>query len=399
MTLPRAILIDPNDGCLTIARALVKRGVPVVALARHRSAYVAASRGVEGTVLPDLPTDEAAWIERLRELAERGDGVLIPGSDNAVELLVGHRSEIPARLRSFEGPDTPHLRIMDKAYQYRVAAEAGVRVPWMLSLDSHWELEDVLARADYPCVAKPAFKHIGEPLGYAVERADGPDELRCLCSEAIDLGVGMLVTEYVPGGEENLEGAVTVRTADGAYAVEYERHKVRQYPLDFGQGTLTKSAPVPETMAASKRLQEHIGFAGIASYEAKRHEETGERVLIELNVRVVQSFGLGQACGVDGPWRLYAALAGIPLPPQPAQRDGVCVVSPAFDFRAVRSRLRRRELTVGELVRSYRGTRDFSILDPRDPGPGLAFVRWAAGSKLAKRRARTGRAPVTKTYA
>ena len=49
---------------------------------------------------------------------------------------------------------------------------------------------------------------------------------------------------------------------------------------------------------------------------------------MEVNVRIPQNIGLGEAAGVEASWRIYATLAGIPLEPQRTQRDGVRVVVP-----------------------------------------------------------------------
>jgi len=387
--LPAAILLDPNDGCLTIARSLVRRGIRVHVLARARSAYVAHSRGVEGSVLPDLPGGSEVWLARLGGLARLGDGVLISGSDQATELIATNRAAIPAILRSFEGPETPHLSLMDKGELYEIAEALGVRTPWTLQAASRVALEAAADTASYPCILKPALSHVGKRAGgFQTQLAPDPQQLIAAAGPAVDGGVEMLVTEFVPGGEENLEGAVTIRAPDGSYPLVYGRRKVRQYPLDFGPGSLTMSASVPETIAANERILDAVGFVGVSSLEMKRHAETGELVLVEINVRVVQSFGLGDACGVDASWRLYATLAGIPLGPQPAQRDGKKVVSPAFDLLAARARLRRKEISWRGLLASYRGTRDLSVLDPRDPRPALTLAGWGLRSRVEKVRAR-----------
>jgi D-aspartate ligase len=386
--LPTAVLLDPNDGCLTIARSLRSRGIPVTALSTPATDYVAHSRGVRGFRLPALRDAPQAWLDRLDAVGAEGPAVLICGSDAACELVARERHRIPAVLRSFEGPETPHLRLMDKDELSGVAAAIGVRMPWSRRVESHDDLVSAAEAATYPCVIKPVLSHVGKQAGnHRTAEVNSSAELEERVGRALDDGVAMLVSEHVPGPERNLEGAVTVRAADGALAMAYGRIKERQYPLDYGVGSLTRSAPVPGTIEMARRLLDHTGFVGVSGLETKRHAETGELILIEINVRVVQSFGLGDACGVDGSYRLYATLAGLPLGPPPPQRNGIAVVSPAFDLLAARERLARGDVSAGELLRSYRGTRDFGILDVRDPAPGLAFARWAVRSRLAKRRA------------
>ena len=90
--LPRAIILQPNDGCLTLARALVRRGVEVRVLANPEYSYVVASRGVEGEVMPEPLLDPSAWLDVLTELGEAGGGVVFSGSDSATEWLTEHRA-------------------------------------------------------------------------------------------------------------------------------------------------------------------------------------------------------------------------------------------------------------------------------------------------------------------
>jgi predicted ATP-grasp superfamily ATP-dependent carboligase len=186
----------------------------------------------------------------------------------------------------------------------------------------------------------------------------------------------------VPGREGRLEAAVSVRDADGSYALEYGRRKIRQWPLDYGVGSLNQAARVPGTMAMSRRLLDHVGYHGIASFETKRGARDGELYLIEVNVRIPANFGLADACGVDGSWRLYATLAGLPLGPQPEQVDGRKCMIPLREARAAWQRVRRREASVGTVVRSWRGTRDFGVLSVRDPMPAVALLGRRLGKSL-----------------
>jgi len=150
-------------------------------------------------------------------------------------------------------------------------------------------------------------------------------------------------------------------------------------------------------MALAKRLLESTGFVGLSSLEAKRHAVTGEPVLTEINVRVPLNFGLGDASGVEASWRSYAALAGLPLDRQPEQRYGRKVAIPWLDARAVRTRMARGELSATGALRSYRGTRDFGVLNVRDPAPGIALASQALGDRAARRRTRRAAAAATRS--
>jgi D-aspartate ligase len=367
------VILDGADGGLAVTRALLRRGVPVTVIAVPSYRWVTRARGVDGR----LVTTNDEWIGELQELGSQGPGVLLPASDRAVEFISQQREQIPATLRSFEGPASAHMKLMDKASLYSLAAEAGLRAPVVERLPSRAELDAVAARAAYPSLLKPVLSHVYRDL-FGDRRnilVHNPDELRAAAGPALDAGLEWLVTEYVPGPETNLEGAVTVRHPDGSLALGYTRRKLRQYPPYFGAGSVLETVPAPEVMAMARRLLDTAGFVGISSLEAKRHAETGEHVLMEINVRIPQNIGLGEAAGVEPAWRIYATLAGIPLPPQRPQRDGVRVVVPSLEVRAAVAYLRQRDLSLRQILGSYGSVRNVSGLSLSDPGPLAAFLR------------------------
>jgi D-aspartate ligase len=375
---PRAVILDGADGGLAVTRALLRRGVPVTVIAVPTYRWVTRARGVDGR----LVTTDDEWVGELNELASQGPGVLLPASDRAVQFVSQERERIPPTLRSFEAPTSAHLKLMDKASLYSIAAEAGVRAPVVERLPSRAELDAVAARAAYPSLLKPVLSHVyrdlfGDRRNILVHDAD---ELRAAAGPALDAGLEWLVTEFVPGPETSLEGAVTVRLADGSLALGYTRCKLRQYPPYFGAGSVLEAVPAPEVMAMARRLLDAAGFVGVSSLEAKRHAETGEHVLMEINVRIPQNIGLGEAAGVDAAWRIYATLAGIPLPPQRPQRDGVRVIVPSLELRAAVAYVRQGDLSLRQLLGSYGTVRNLSGLSLRDPGPLAAFARDRASS-------------------
>jgi predicted ATP-grasp superfamily ATP-dependent carboligase len=311
---------------------------------------------------------------------------MLSGSDHATRFLYGHRDAIPAVLRSFESSDGPHARVLDKSSLYAIAESAGVRTPRTERATTPAELEVAARRVTYPCVLKPANVHHGEVAGQKTKPVRSVAEVLEHGTSAVEAGLEMLLSELVPGPESNLEGAVTVRLADGSFPLAYGRRKLRQWPLDYGAGSLTVAEEVPETMALARKLLAACEFVGVSSLETKRHALTGEVVLIEINVRLPQSFGLGKACGVEGPWRVYAALASLPLGPQPPVRTGTKVVVPPLERRAAAARIRRSELTLRQLLQSYRGVRSVGLLNPSDPLPAVAFVIEGLRGRLARRR-------------
>ena len=119
---------------------------------------------------------------------------------------------------------------------------------------------------------------------------------------------------------------------------------------------------------------------------------TGEHVLMEINVRIPQNVGLGEAAGVDPSWRLYATLAGIPLAPQRPQRNGVKVIVPSLELMAAPAYVRAGRPDGRRLLRSYRGVRTISGLSLGGPRAARGVRGRSRVSTASKARAESRRA-------
>lgn len=393
---PHIILLDPYNAGLALARRMVRLGARVTVV--ESQPIVGRSHGVEGVVEPYKPAG-GRWLELLGDLASgAGECVVLTGTDRASEWLVQTADRLPANVRAFERSDSAHLALMSKDHADAIARRAGVRVPWTAAVSSHAEFSAAAAQAPWPCVVKPVFSHqwrdrYGERRAFLVHDAQAAGEL---VGRPLDDGVPMLLSQYIPGGDDDVEEAIVVRLADGSYPVQFGCRKLRQYPSGFGETAVGESSLMPETMELARRVLDEAGFVGVAGVEAKRHAGTGERWFLEVNVRLPGQWGLGDACGVQASPRLVAALCGRALAPQPPLRPGVRFVQPDLDWHGVLPAIRaaparRRAGVAWRLLRPYVGARELGMFDPRDPGPLAALIGQFAGRRLARLRTGAGR--------
>ncbi|MDW5596347.1 hypothetical protein VSS74_18520 [Conexibacter stalactiti] len=389
---PHVVVLEPHSAGLAVTRRMVARGGRVTVVTEPGHSWETRSRGVESVVEPF--DGGAGWLAALRSIAtSSGETVVLPATDRGSELLVKARDELPANLLAFErARGSSHLALMDKQTADAIARRAGVNVPWTTSIHDAAELEAALAQAPWPCVVKPILSHewrmrYGEERTFLVEEAA---KARELLAQPLADGLGMLLSQYIPGGDDDVEEAILVRLADGSYPVAFGCRKLRQYPRGFGATALGVSSPLVETTALARRVLDEAGFVGVAGVETKRHAVTGERWFLEVNVRMPAQWGLGDACGAEATPRLVAALAGRPLGPAPTPREGVRIVVPDIDVRVCRGLLRevpawRRPALAAQLVRPWFGAGEVGVLNMRDPGPGLAWVSTIAGRRVPAR--------------
>jgi predicted ATP-grasp superfamily ATP-dependent carboligase len=392
---PHVIVLDPFTAGLALARAMSRAGARVSMLIDPSDAWTRHARGVEAIVAPF--GDGSGWLELLERMLGTDETVVLPATDRSCELLLDHGERLPDTVLGFERSGAGHRALMDKQRADAIARRAGVAVPWTAAIGAPEDLERAFAQAPWPCVVKPVFSHQWRER-YGQERvfvADGPAQAARLLERPLADSVGMLLCQYIPGGDEDVEEAILVRLADGSYPVRFGCRKLRQNPPGFGATSVGEASPLPETTRLAERVLEEAGFVGVAGVETKRHAQTGERWFLEVNVRIPGQWGLGDACGVDATRRLVMALARRPLGEQPPLRAGVRFVVPDADAPVVRAALaaaplRRRPAVAWRMARAYRGARNFGLLDARDPGPGVAFLAVLARRRLAALGRRLG---------
>lgn len=353
--------------------------------------FVARSRRVESVVVP-FEQDGERWLRAIQQIASSSDRVVaLPATDRASALLTRAEDRLPPNVLRFERSDSAHTELMDKGRADSLARRAGVLVPWTARVLSREDLWRLAPTAPWPCVVKPVLSHewrrrFGEARAFLAE--DGECAERLL-QRPLNAGLEMLLCQYIPGGDEDVEEAIVVRLADGSYPVRFGCRKLRQCPPSFGVTALGESSELPETMALAERVLDEADFVGVAGVEAKRHRDTGERWFVDANVRLPAQWGLGDACGAQATPRLIEALCGQKLGPSPRLRAGVGFVQPDLDWQVLRPTVKaasswRRPVLAWDLMRPYLGARELGLLDLRDPGPLLAFL----GTAMHRRRAR-----------
>jgi predicted ATP-grasp superfamily ATP-dependent carboligase len=386
---PHVIVLDPFTAGLAVARRMVRLGARVTIFLEPSDPWAARTRHVETVVAPFA--DGQVWLaELLRVAADSKQAVVLPATDRSCELLLRSSELLPDNVLAFERSGHAHRALMDKEQADGIARSAGVLVPWTSPVSNIEGLEAVATDAPWPCVVKPIFSHEWrERYGQArVFIASDEREASQLLSRPLQDGISMLLCQYIPGGDDDVEEAIVVRLPDGSYPVSFGCRKLRQNPPGFGATALGEASPLPETTAIAKRVLDQAGFVGVAGVETKRNAETGERWFLEVNVRIPGQWGLGDTCGVQATTRLIGTLVGQTMGPQLPLRSGVRIVVPDGDAPVIWQALRatppkKRPAFLLRIALSYRRARNFGLLDLRDPGPGFAFIALLARRRLA----------------
>ena len=398
----RALLLGGGAIAVPVARSLSRSGVRVTALG-HGNDPVRVSRHCDEFV--DLGA-HAGVQERWREwLATAEPGIVLPCSDDALELIARHRAEIEGHgHRAIEADDGVLLAMLDKHRTYEMARAAGVPAPATVRVGPD---DDVLAAAagiPFPLGLKPVHAHLWQRhfgLGDKVICVDDRAGLERQWARIQPLGLEILLTEIIPGSDDAYHSYYAFIDEHGTSLAEVTKHKIRQYPPGFGLACFHRIDRNEEAIALGRRLYAAIGLRGLGCVEFKRDARDGRLKIIEVNHRFTLGHEIVRHAGVDYALLAYDRLAGRAPRPVDGYRTGVTMWHPLEDLKTMRLRRRNGTITARAWARSLVGAQlHFPLFDPRDPRPSarswgrkLRGRGGAAGSAARRVSRALGRAP------
>lgn len=383
---------------LHITRSLGRRGIPVVRVhpgRRELSLYSRYCYSAEDS--PNVHESEAALLEFLLDLAQKYEAprVLLPASDDTVHFLGRYREPLLAAYR-IPAPGRATIEtIIDKRSQYAAAQALGIPIP-----ETHFpaELAQVQALAGtlrgYPYVIKPNVAHhwrlasvkqqLRSSKGIKAVLVHDADELIAEYRQISQVDPAVMIQKVIGGGDERLYalfGYFDERSQPLGYCV---RRKFRQLPLRFGYATLMESCEDETVVQQTLRLLQGLHYHGIVAVEWKHDPESGDYKLIEINARAPNAIALTTACGVDLPYMAFADAIGEAVARVTRGRTGVKWLWFTADLRAACELMQRRELKLGEWLRSLRGKKAYPAYAADDILPFLVELGVFVKSRIAR---------------
>jgi predicted ATP-grasp superfamily ATP-dependent carboligase len=373
---PPAVLLGGTANALSVARSLRAAGVRVHALGNGGSP-VRHSRAC--AVFVDLGREEGVqerWLAWLQHAGPRG-AVVLPCDDDGLELVVRNRRRLSALgYVLIEADDGVVLDMLDKNRTYALAGELGIPAPQTFTVRTPGDVEAVADRVAYPCALKPVQSHRFQRRtgsgrkAYVVHDAA---ELRARFAETLELGVEMLVTEIIPGGDDQVFGYHSYLDEHGEPLFGLTKRKLRSYPIQFGLGCYHETTVDPELAELGQAFMQKVGVRGLANVEFKRDARDGRLKLIECNHRFTAPNEQFRIAGIDIALFTYCRLAGRPMPRVDRYRAGVRLWHPGTDARAFLALRRRGELSLAGWLRSVARPQHFPLFRWDDPQPSLGL--------------------------
>jgi len=374
---------------LAAIRAFGRAGVPVFVAGRDHTT-LARSRWFRPA--PGDPVDESTGVERLvaylRSLPfERS--VLFPCSDRWTTALASLPDECARAHTPIVASATVVRTLVDKlrfAHAARAHAVAAPRMytPAEVASIGDDDLENFFIK---PCHSQP----FADRFGVKAFRIEGRGEAMERLASLRTAGFDVLLQEYIPGPPTAhlfLDGYVD-RT--GVMRACFARRRLRAYPREFGNSTLSVTIPLDEVAPAFEalcRLFEGLGYRGLFDAEFKHDARDGQFKILEVNPRPWWQLELAAAAGLDVCTMAYRDALGEPIATASSYRIGRTWVHPVQDLTAWWNDRHSRERAGGFPLRAWLSGPN-TVFSWDDPAPAIdEVVRF---SRVLTRRPRRQR--------
>lgn len=361
----------PNT--LGVVRCFGRRGIPVYYLDSEPRSMVRHSKYITRRLkCPGIKQSETAYIDALVKHGSQSREKLMLISTGDLETLVISRYR--QELEPFYLLSVPSAEIVSRLVNKREFSQllSTLKIPCpktCLPRDLD-ELQSIGQEIGYPFVIKPVYS------------AQFQDEFKCKCilvdsREALQhtldrlkgRNLEVIIQEMVPG--EDLYSLYTYfdKYSNPVAICGYD--KLRQFPLDFGSGSLCKTTWRELPINLAIQTLRSVNYYGTAEVEFIRDPRDGEYKMLEINTRTTHQNRLPPACGIDIDYISYLDATGQLTTAALNPEDDVFWIDDFFDVISCLIRLKRKKLKLKDLFISSGHHRVHSIAAWDDPDPAI----------------------------
>ena len=361
---------------LGVVRGFGRRGIPVLFLDSDRRHPARYSRSVDRRlVCPDANESEMRFVDFLKDIAKRLSGkyMIIPAGDAEVLVVSKHKEELR---RSYLIP-LPSFEVIEKLVNkkefYRLLDQMSVPHPKTYFPNDIPELELIGRNMGCPYIIKPAYSHLfRKRFNAKCLLINSRRELTRAIEKLRDEKLEVMIQKIVPGRYIYICYISLNNKSEPIAVCGYD--KIRQYPPDFGSGSLCKSRWRHVPIDSAIRILKGIGYQGIAAAEFKKDPRDGEYKLIEINARTGLQNRLPSRCGVDIEYIAYLDTVGKYEGGSILPEEGILWIDEISDLLSCLVQLKDRRLGVREVVTSLRGEKEYATFAWDDPIPFLVHL-------------------------
>ncbi len=392
----RSALVIGSDtrAFLGVVRSLGRQGVAVDVAPFDFSSVALSSRYVRAVHrLPPLQLDPEAWITALLAVCDKTQpDFVVPCDDRSIIPLHEFRERV-SHLRLAMPGELAFNTFFDKGHTRAMALRCGVPVPRGRVLAVGDTAAQLVAEFGLPVFVKPRNSYLLRAL------ESRRNVSACHTEAALQAVLHEIATpdEYLVEARFNGIGVgVSVLAQGGVISQAFQHRRVRE-PVGGGGSSYRQSEAVsPDLEAMTVALCAASRLEGVAMFEYKVDDATGQKALLEVNSRFWGSLPLAMAAGVDFPYLWFTQAMGQAPAPRVVYRVPCYARNLLNDLYATLGHIESRQAEgllvmagealrwVGSFGRLLIGIETLDTLQSDDPQPGKLELR-AIAAKVGER--------------
>lgn len=370
---PTGVVItgDNSINNLGVVRNLGRHGVPIILISPNHRDMVRYSKYVSRRITyPYTKESKIQFVNFLLDVGKKMDKkyVLIPTSDE--EALI--YSKYKNKLNQFYILPVPSFEIVQKLVNkkefYKLLDMMSIPHPRTYFIEDISKLKSIGQEIDFPYIIKPAYSHLfSKEFGTKNFVINSSQELNQAIDKLRGKNMDVVIQEIIPGNEIYMFYTYFNRQSEPVAICGYD--KLRQYPPDFGSGSLCKSVwrhiPIDSAIQVLKTIKYH----GMAEPEFKKDPRDNQYKLIEINSRTTTESILPARCGVNVEYTAYLDTIGRYVDEPFSPKNDILWVDEIGDLLSCLMQIRGGRFGVREVFRSLKGKRVYAIAAWDDPLP------------------------------
>ncbi|QNO16242.1 carboxylate--amine ligase [Alkalicella caledoniensis] len=321
-------------------------------------------------------------FEQLVQYAKRQDAkpLLIPTTDPYVEFVDRFLDELREYYLLPPIKKGLYTKLMDKDLLSVLANQNNVQIPKVIEPNSQDNITETLDKVEreigFPCLIKPVNSHkfvavFKEKMFIANNRDDIINGL----SKANEKKMEVFIQQLIKGFDDQMYTFDCYIDKNGEMTHWATFQKQRQFPINFGASTYIKQRYVPELVEIGSRFLLDIDYRGFAEIEFKKNARDGRFYLIEVNVRTTNFHILLEKLGINTPLIMFKDLNNEKIGTEFIREDTEIHFWSCYeDISAIRGYLRKKQLTLPNVIKSLLYKKVEAIWAFDDPLPGIYFV-------------------------
>lgn len=323
--------------------------------------------------------EHSSWQKDLLEfMNELGSShsklVCIPSSDEYLDFLQSKMELLPQNVMCVNPSLDLIKMILDKKEQLKYAKKLGFNVPVFYETNSK-KFEYLIDQIKYPFFIKPVkiheWKKTFKNKGFKIlSKTDAKEIIPELSRHSHEI----LIQEIVPGEITNNYEASFYYDSKGVCRQKFIVQKVRQWPMEFGSATATRTITNQVVEKYSRDLLDAMNWRGFANVEFKYDPRINDYQFIEINARVWQQVGHAEALGINFPMLQYLDCTEQLISDELSYPEDSYWIDASSDYLAVLKTIMRDPKAFSSIIKSYFKANDFGLLKIDDLKPFLSSL-------------------------